>query len=330
MTLSKTLPVVLGRLFAALLLTDQLLPVASAASGEGPANSKTVTLQVQGMTCGGCAAMIEGALSKIKGVQTARVSLKEELAVVQFDPAQVDEKELVAAVEKAGYKAGVVSDAHGNTAAQAAHHETSSSVQARQPAGPEMVPAKRLTFYQVDLVCRAAPKIGCGGRAKPVLHALLAEPRVEGAWLNEAGTRLAIGWKDARRAMGAEELDKALEERGLKAHEVTGEDRAKLFAALRSGWYDVDSLDELSHQEAGIIARRLVKRLAARTELTASRQAELRTAIEQAFRARFEKKLKDDGDERVLSATKSYLNPSELARFREVLSLGYRPLEGEE
>jgi len=330
MTSSKTLPVVLGRLFAALLLTGQLLPEASAASSEGPANPKTVTLQVQGMTCEGCAAMIEGALSKTKGVQTARVSFKGQRAGIQFDPAQVDEKELIAAVEKAGYKAGVASDAQGNTAAQAAHHEPSSPVQARQLAGPEMVPAERMTFYQVDLVCRAAPKIGCGSRAKPVLRALLAEPRVEGAWLNEAGTRLAIGWKDVRRAMGAEELNKALEERGLKARQVTGKDRAKLLAAPRSGWHDVDSLDKLSHQEAGIIARRLVKRLAARTELTASRQAELRAAIEQAFRARFEKKLKDDGDERLLSATESHLNRSELARFREVLSLGYRPLEGEE
>ena len=90
----------------------ELTPVASTAADSSPAASvadlKTVTCRVKGMTCAGCAAMIEGALSKTKGVKTARVSLKEERAVVQFDPAQAVAKDVVSAIEKAGYKAEVI------------------------------------------------------------------------------------------------------------------------------------------------------------------------------------------------------------------------------
>ena len=44
-----------------------------------------------------------------------------------------------------------------------------------------------ITFYDVPLVCGAAPAIGCGSRAKPLLIDLEQQTAVEEAWLNRRG-----------------------------------------------------------------------------------------------------------------------------------------------
>lgn len=88
----------------------ELQPIVSKAQGQDSTTStslKTVTCRLKGMTCAGCAAMIEGALTKTKGIKTASVSFKEERAVVEVDPAQAGEKDVLAAIEKAGFKAEV-------------------------------------------------------------------------------------------------------------------------------------------------------------------------------------------------------------------------------
>jgi hypothetical protein len=51
-----------------------------------------------------------------------------------------------------------------------------------------------ITFYDVPLVCGAAPAIGCGSRAKPLLMDLEQRTAIKEAWLNRAGTIVAIVW----------------------------------------------------------------------------------------------------------------------------------------
>ena len=65
---------------------------------------KTVFLQIQGMHCGGCAETIKALLAVEAGVKASRVSFKEGSARVLYDPAQMDESRLIAAIEKGGYK----------------------------------------------------------------------------------------------------------------------------------------------------------------------------------------------------------------------------------
>jgi Cu+-exporting ATPase len=65
-----------------------------------------VDLQIEGMTCASCAARIEKRLNKLDGV-SATVNFATEQAHVEF-PAGVDEADLVAAVEAAGYGAAPV------------------------------------------------------------------------------------------------------------------------------------------------------------------------------------------------------------------------------
>src|SRR6516164_3603407 len=59
----------------------------------------------------------------------------------------------------------------------------------------ETVPADRISIFRVPLVCPAAPQIGCGSASKPILLDLEKQPGVLEAWLNRAGTRIAIVWK---------------------------------------------------------------------------------------------------------------------------------------
>src|SRR3989442_1115070 len=49
-----------------------------------------------------------------------------------------------------------------------------------------------VSFYRVQLVCPAAPQIGCGSAAKPLLLELEGRPGLAEAWLNRAGTIIAL------------------------------------------------------------------------------------------------------------------------------------------
>lgn len=64
----------------------------------------TVTLKVEGMSCGGCVASVTRVLSALPGVSDAAVSLQGGTAKVTFDEARTDPQALRAAIEGAGYE----------------------------------------------------------------------------------------------------------------------------------------------------------------------------------------------------------------------------------
>ncbi len=64
---------------------------------------QTVTLNVQGMTCGGCVASVTRVLKSVPGVAEVEVTLNPGRARVGFDPAKADLAKLKDAVEGAGY-----------------------------------------------------------------------------------------------------------------------------------------------------------------------------------------------------------------------------------
>ncbi len=67
---------------------------------------KTITLNVTGMSCEGCANSVRSALSRVEGVHNAEVSLEEKKAVVALEDG-VRAADLLDAVEAAGYEATV-------------------------------------------------------------------------------------------------------------------------------------------------------------------------------------------------------------------------------
>ena len=64
-----------------------------------------VQLKVLGMACGGCKAAVETALQSLDGVTSARVDLAAKTACVTYDTGKLGRKDLLEAIEKAGYKA---------------------------------------------------------------------------------------------------------------------------------------------------------------------------------------------------------------------------------
>ena len=66
---------------------------------------KEVKLNIEGMHCTGCSTRLEKVLNNVDGVEDVKVSLEEKKADIKYDETQVREKELIEAVEDAGFKA---------------------------------------------------------------------------------------------------------------------------------------------------------------------------------------------------------------------------------
>ena len=64
---------------------------------------KKVTLDIAGMRCGACAVGIELMLAKKKGIKSAKVSLNERIAIVEYDPAIVAVPDISKVVTDLGY-----------------------------------------------------------------------------------------------------------------------------------------------------------------------------------------------------------------------------------
>ncbi|WIM05612.1 MAG: cation transporter [Candidatus Nitricoxidivorans perseverans] len=66
---------------------------------------ETTTIQVSGMSCGGCVKSVTKVLSELPGVLTAEVTLQPGEAKVEFDPARVTREAMAQAIEDAGFGA---------------------------------------------------------------------------------------------------------------------------------------------------------------------------------------------------------------------------------
>jgi len=65
----------------------------------------TVTIQVEGMTCGGCAVSVQQALAKREGVKSVEVSFEKKQAIVKYDPAKVTPEQLAEVINQTGFQA---------------------------------------------------------------------------------------------------------------------------------------------------------------------------------------------------------------------------------
>jgi copper chaperone CopZ len=67
----------------------------------------TVTLHIEGMTCGGCTLATRTVLERLDGVRKAEVEYEKKRAVVTFDPVRVTVAQMIAAVATLEYTATV-------------------------------------------------------------------------------------------------------------------------------------------------------------------------------------------------------------------------------
>jgi len=65
---------------------------------------ETVTLKVNGMTCGGCAANVTRVLRVVPGVGEVTVALNLGTALVSYDPQRARLPDIKRAIEDAGYE----------------------------------------------------------------------------------------------------------------------------------------------------------------------------------------------------------------------------------
>lgn len=120
-----------------------------------------------------------------------------------------------------------------------------------------------VNFFSVNLVCGAAPDIGCGSRSRPILVQLQSHPAIKEAWLNRPGTVIAVVWSDAGEPQ-ADLAKRLISKHGRTAELLTGKDhRAQLKRFKTDTWYKGTDVNQLSIEEAGRIARQVVAPLLA-------------------------------------------------------------------
>jgi len=68
---------------------------------------ETLTLNIEGMTCGGCVKSVTRILESVEGVAKTEVSLEGKSALIEFDPAKTGAAALIEAVEDGGFDAAL-------------------------------------------------------------------------------------------------------------------------------------------------------------------------------------------------------------------------------
>ena len=139
-----------------------------------------------------------------------------------------------------------------------------------------------IAFYNVPLVCGAAPSTGCGSRAKPLLVDLEQQALIKEAWLNRTGTILAIVWRGPTRM---EEVGRPVFER----HEVQYTERpddeqtAESFR-IEGAWFRGAEVDRLSLEEARKIAETSVASITKDGLASVEEATQIKADIEAYFR----------------------------------------------
>ena len=65
---------------------------------------KSIALKIEGMHCDGCAETLQALLKREPGVKTVSVAFEDAEARIVYDPAAIDEEQLVAATQRPGYR----------------------------------------------------------------------------------------------------------------------------------------------------------------------------------------------------------------------------------
>lgn len=71
---------------------------------------KSVTLNIEGMTCRLCTPAVKKALSRVEGVKSVDVSFKKKEAHVEYEEGKASVEGMIKAVEEVGYRASLKED----------------------------------------------------------------------------------------------------------------------------------------------------------------------------------------------------------------------------
>jgi mercuric ion binding protein len=290
----------------------------------GGAATRTATFDVQGWTCGSCAAATRIALKKLEGVEEVKTDVQRTEAVVTYDDARVSPEKMVPMIERLGYKATL----------KAAAAPIKSPTTADKSAKLLDAPLERVSFFEVPLECGAVDGLGCGSASKPVLKAVERDPRVKEAKVNYSGTILAVVWNDPEQASsGRPAVESAFKERDLDATILRGQARDTALKEYGSGrWYGAAEVDRLSEREAHVIATRLINR--AHLDLAAEKLMAFNRDLSAGIATIL---TRDKGEEcarhpfaDLTQIASKHLNEQQMAQLQKAADRGLRALPGEE
>jgi copper chaperone CopZ len=299
----------------------------------GDPNTKVVELKVTGMTCQGCADHVTGALSKKEGVIKSDVKFAENSATVTYDPAKISESEIISAINETRYKAQL--------------KDVNEKKENKKIEGNAQL-SGTVSFYEVPLICSAAPEIGCGSKAKPVLLGLEKKTNeVSEAWLNRTGTVIAVVWKNGSSPLSRNTAAEAVfEENNLNVSGLSGQEHKNMLTDFgnKKNWYRGTEVDMLSTEEADVIASRLLTRINSKTTLSQEKSEALKKEFAVVFKSRFSKNYGSEinSDEQkvstqsrqkieadLLAVGRKYLTESEMTLLKEAIAQGMGPTEKE-
>ena len=243
--------------------------------------NKEITIDVRGMTCSGCEAHIEHAVGQLEGVSSVKASYDSGTATVLFSTALVSTNNIVNAIKETGYE---VID---NTVDSAIGTKNGN-----------------INFYKVPLVCNAAPTIGCGSRAKPVLLNLQKIPEINEVKLNRSGTTIAVAWEDGTNStLGQPIVDDIFKKHQLATQLLLGDDYLTALSSFdqKEIWLKGSEVDQLSREEASFIADQIVEAVKKKTNLTPENEKRLHKKATDTFFELFLnfEELKDLGDPKI-------------------------------
>jgi hypothetical protein len=202
-----------------------------------------------------------------------------------------------------------------------------------------------VTFYRVPLACPAAPEIGCGSKAMPVLAQIEQKKDIVAeAWLNRAGTVIGVVWKEGvSHEVRLASMRSVFQSAGMDAGMVSGPEHEGLLRSfrLKAEWYRDADVRQLSLEESRIIAERLVNRVKGRIPLPEDRAQALRAELFSALKDRISKPyapaayvegspesqtLLKTLETRLLEAGRKHLSEAELPALRKAIAIGLRPM----
>jgi hypothetical protein len=145
-----------------------------------------------------------------------------------------------------------------------------------------------VSFYEVPLVCGAAPEIGCGSRIKPLFLDLQNNSSVSEAWANREGTVIAIKWKDNGKRNNLSNIEGLFEKHSIEPKLISDANQTdSLKRSLTAGgksWFKGMEVDSLSLYEAGVIAHTLTDFALEASLVNKEEASKIRTDIESYFK----------------------------------------------
>jgi hypothetical protein len=144
-----------------------------------------------------------------------------------------------------------------------------------------------ISFYEVDLVCNLVSSIGCGSRSKPILVELENESIIKQAKLNRKGNIIGILW---HKNIDVNSRLKIINTIFLRNELSTKQSNSNLcrdnlasFLNEESSWLDIENIDELSREEAKVVANQLTLIYEKKGVLNAGQKSKLKVDIENLF-----------------------------------------------